>query len=116
MPPVKSAAMIAVAATTPGNGRPALERMTALTTRMYDMTRKLVSPPRTSVPIVEPASVTLKYESNQLRCAGIAAVRGAMQTLLYPVATPATERGAKRGLLRDLGADATRCAQRCLWL
>src|SRR5437773_11475813 len=79
MAPVKSAAMIAVAATTPGNGRPALERMTALTTRMYDMTRKLVSPPRTSVPIVEPASVTLKYESNQLRWAGIAVVRGAMQ-------------------------------------
>ena len=52
--------MSAVAAATAGNDMPALERMTALTTRMYDMTKKLVSPPRSSVPIVEPASVTLK--------------------------------------------------------
>jgi hypothetical protein len=39
MPPVKSAAMSAVAATTAGNGMPAFPRTTALTTRMYDITR-----------------------------------------------------------------------------
>jgi len=52
--------MSAVAATTAGNGMPAFARMTALTTRMYDMTRKFVAPPRISVMTVEPASVTLK--------------------------------------------------------
>src|SRR5438477_2745985 len=70
--------MSAVAATTAGNGMPAPERMTALTTRMYDMTRKVVMPPRTSVPIVEPAARTWNCRSIQSVVPPTAAVRAAM--------------------------------------
>src|SRR5438309_9018319 len=78
MPAVKRAAMSAVAATTAGNGMPAFERMIALTTRMYDMTRKFVMPPRTSVPIVEPAARTWNCRSIQSVLPPTAAVRAAM--------------------------------------
>jgi len=70
--------MSAVAATTAGKGMPAPERMTALTTRMYDMTRKVVMPPRTSVPIVEPAARTWNCRSIQSVVPPTAAVRAAM--------------------------------------
>src|SRR5260221_6868179 len=59
------------------------------------MTRKLVNPPRTSVPIVEPASVTLKYRSSMLRSAGTAVPCAAMCIPPLSSATPATERGVK---------------------
>src|SRR2546421_1829565 len=57
---------------------PARERMIALTPRMYDMTRKFVMPPRTSVPIVEPAARTWNCRSIQSVLPPTAAVRAAM--------------------------------------
>ena len=52
-----------------------LDRISGFRKMMYAITRKVVRPARTSVPMLVPRSLSLKNESNPLRGCGAGAVR-----------------------------------------